>query len=90
MMMIVMMIILLSIRIFIDERGYECHPEYKCSLFMDTMNLIIKIFSVFDYEMYVHNWSLLEDEYVIENGMFITPVNKYKPPGNEWDVNFSG
>ena len=25
----------------------------------------------------------LEDEYVIENGMFITPVNKYKPSGNE-------
>ena len=37
-----------------------------------------------------NNWSLLEDEYVIENGMFITPVNKYKPSGNEWDVNFNG
>ena len=37
-----------------------------------------------------NNWSLLEDEYVIENSMFITPVYKYKPSGNEWDVNFSG
>ena len=28
-------------------KGYECHPEYKCSLFVNSM-----CFSVWDYEVY--------------------------------------
>ena len=35
--------------------GYECHPEYKCSLFVNTAGPNKKnLFSVLDYEVYTH------------------------------------
>ena len=35
--------------------GYECHPEYKSSLFVNTAGLNEKNnFSVLDYEVYTH------------------------------------
>ena len=37
-------------------RGYECHPEYKCSLFVNTAGPdSINYFSVLDYEVYTHD-----------------------------------
>ena len=36
-------------------RGYECHPEYKSSLFVETNGPDKKnSFSVLDYEVYTH------------------------------------
>ena len=38
------------------ERGYECHPEYKSSLFVNTAGPDEEnYFSVLDYEVYTHN-----------------------------------
>ena len=37
-------------------RGYECHPEYKSSLFVNTAGPNEQNnFSVLDYEVYTHN-----------------------------------
>ena len=37
-------------------RGYECHPEYKSSLFVNTAGPdSINYFSVLDYEVYTHD-----------------------------------
>ncbi len=36
--------------------GYECHPEYKSSLFVNTAGPDEEnYFSVLDYEVYTHN-----------------------------------
>ena len=36
-------------------KGYECHPEYKKSLFVNTAKLDhTNHFSVLDYEVYTH------------------------------------
>ena len=44
---------------FIHNNGtyaYECHPEYKSSLFVNTAGPDEKnYFSVLDYEVYTHN-----------------------------------
>ena len=44
---------------FIDNDGtheYECHPEYKSSLFVNTAGADERnSFSVLDYEVYTHN-----------------------------------
>lgn len=38
--------------------GYECHPEYKCSLFVNTAGPLEKNYcTILDYEVYTHNWS---------------------------------
>ena len=38
--------------------GYECHPEYKSSLFVNTAGPDEEnYFSVLDYEVYTHNES---------------------------------
>ena len=38
------------------SRGYECHPKYKESLFVNTAKPNIRnYFSVLDYEVYTHN-----------------------------------
>ncbi len=38
-----------------DTHGYECHPEYKSSLFVNTAGSEEKNrFSVLDYEVYTH------------------------------------
>ena len=37
-------------------RGYECHPEYKSSLFVNTAGVDEENkFTVLDYEVYTHN-----------------------------------
>ena len=37
-------------------RGYECHPQYKSSLFVNTAKANEEnYFSVLDYEVYTHN-----------------------------------
>lgn len=37
--------------------GYECHPEYKFSLFVNTAGPNKEnLFSVLDYEVYTHNY----------------------------------
>ena len=39
-----------------DGDGYECHPEFKSSLFVKTAKPDkTKRFSVMDYEVYTHN-----------------------------------
>ena len=36
--------------------GYECHPKYKCSLFVNTARSDERNrFSVLDYEVFTHN-----------------------------------
>ncbi len=36
--------------------GYECHPQYKSSLFVNTAKANEEnYFSVLDYEVYTHN-----------------------------------
>ncbi len=38
-----------------NEEGYECHPKYKCSLFVNTAGPNhSNYFSVLDYEVYTH------------------------------------
>ena len=38
------------------SRGYDCHPEFKSSLFVNTAGLDKEnCFSVLDYEVYTHN-----------------------------------
>ena len=40
----------------ISEGDYECHPEYKSSLFVNTAGPDEEnYFSVLDYEVYTHN-----------------------------------
>ena len=42
--------------IYNDGDGYECHPEFKSSLFVKTDKPDkINRFSVMDYEVYTHN-----------------------------------
>ena len=37
-------------------RGYECHPKYKESLFVNTAGPDVKnLFTVLDFEVYTHN-----------------------------------
>ena len=39
-------------------RGYECHPKYKSSLYVNTAGSDNKNnFSVLDYEVYTYNYS---------------------------------
>ena len=39
-----------------DTNGYECHPQFKSSLFVNTAGLDkTNRFSVMDYEVYTHN-----------------------------------
>ena len=38
------------------SRGYDCHPQFKSSLFVNTAGLDkTNRFSVMDYEVYTHN-----------------------------------
>ena len=38
------------------EGGYECHPQYKESLFVNTAGPDVKnLFTVLDFEVYTHN-----------------------------------
>ena len=38
------------------KHGYECHPEYKSSLFVNTAGPDEENkFTVLDYEVYIHN-----------------------------------
>ncbi len=40
------------------RHGYECHPEYKSSLFVNTNKPDNEnLFTVLDYEVYSHNCS---------------------------------
>ena len=43
----------------IDNNGYhryECHPQYKCSLFVNTAGPLEKNYcTILDYEVYTHN-----------------------------------
>ena len=45
----------------IDNNGYhryECHPQYKCSLFVNTAGPLEKNYcTILDYEVYTHNCS---------------------------------
>ena len=37
-------------------RGYECHPKYKKSLFVNTAEPDVKnLFTVLDFEVFTHN-----------------------------------